>query len=242
MRSPPTSRVRLEEHLHGDLDHLDTPRPVLDADDMTLVAHHPPDDQAPIPGRLAPRARPRPGRSHSAATRRSRPPRPLRPPPCRGGRGLIGVDGHGHAGPERARRPSRSTSTTSLASSRSSPSPARARPSASTVVAQVNRRCPWRRLSGCQRRALVRLHVGPEPVAGKCCGHRGQVVLERRGLHHQGRRGEIPDPHRPAEPIGPRRLLDGPLQGSPGGPWWSRRPGCARPRPAGRRWPAAAHP
>ena len=106
--------------------------------------------------------------------------------------------------PARASAPSRVASATSLASRRSSPNPARAIPSISRTVAQVNPVWPGCRLAGRQRGALVRLDVRPQPVSGQrlrpwcggCASSRPRVHEERR--RRQLRVSSYPARYRPS--------------------------------------------
>lgn len=51
-------------------------------------------------------------------------------------------------------------------------------------------------LTKCQRRALVGLHVRPQPAAGEAAGHEGEVVLERIGVEDQRWGGQCRNLHR----------------------------------------------
>jgi hypothetical protein len=57
------------------------------------------------------------------------------------------------------------------------------------------RAVPEPRLCGRDRRALVGLDMWPQPRAGERGGHRDEVLLERLGVEHERRRGQLSEPH-----------------------------------------------
>ena len=151
--------VRPHELRHRDLDHLDPLRPVLEPDDVPLVAHDPPHGEAGRPGPV----RQTPGVLRTAAAtraaRRSRRRAPLARPP-RAAASTVASESTATVtrAPVRASAPSRLASATSLASNRSSPRPASAMPSISFTVAQVKAvlpRAAWRAASAVHLCALT---------------------------------------------------------------------------------------
>ena len=170
---------------------LGPPAPVLEPDDVALVAHHAAHGQA---GRARSLGQPAGVRGTAAAAGESDVDVDEHLTDAgsrRGGDRLLRVDGHGHAGAGPGER-AEPGGVGHLVGQEEVLAEAGVGHALHLGNGGAGEPCvPVRGLASRQRRALVRLHVGTQPVPGQGLRHGAQVGLESRRVDHEGRRREL---------------------------------------------------